>query len=164
MFEWACTALFDVPEALCRKPVPRMVPWMLSNMQSLVKGLSSSGQVLGTPCERGILCEPWQWCKRDKWWETSQEGKWRCGRAGKMVSKVEGSPQKSWKRGEQTASQQREELSDTADVCKAGSCTFCRETWCLHPPNSPATLPPLLPCRVGGFLKRLSLIYSKVTH
>ena len=30
--------------------------------------------------------------------------------------------------------------------------------------KSPDTLFPLPPCRVGGFLKRLSLIYSEVTH
>lgn len=46
----------------------------------------------------------WQWCKRDKWWEAGQEGKWRCGGAGKMVSQVEGFPTEVVeRRGEQTA-------------------------------------------------------------
>lgn len=162
MFEWACTALFCVTEVVSQQEEACAVCGALNalkQIQSLVKGL-------GTPCERAVceLCgsgvrgtNDGKHVKR-KSGDVEGQGKWR--------AKWKVSPQKLWKRGEQTASQQKEELSDTADICKAESCTSCKEThgWCLHQLNNPDTLPPLPLCRVGGFLKGPSLIYSKVTH
>lgn len=132
MFEWTCRACCvwqrHCAGSLCLDA--------LRQVQSLVKGLSSSGQVLGAPCERGFVCElcgtgvmgtkDGKRVKR-KSGDVEGQGKWR--------AKWKVWPQKLWKRGEQTVSPQREELSDTGNICKAESCTFCKETHgaCINP-------------------------------
>lgn len=77
----------------------------LKQVQSLVKGLSSNGQVLGAPRERGFVYElcgsgvratkDGKQVKRESG-DVEEQGKWR--------ARWKVCPQKQWKRGEQTAS------------------------------------------------------------
>lgn len=149
MFEWACTALFCGTEVLSQQEEACAVCGALNalkQIQSLVKGLSSNVQILGTPCERALCVNCVAVVPEIRGTNDGKHVKRKSGDVegqGKWQAKWKVSPEKLWKRGEQTASQQKEELSD---ICKAESCTSCKETHgaCIN--STILTLFPLCLC------------------